>query len=103
VGDEGYKNRSMLNKKTNNKATVIFEDKPVRRVWRDKEEKWYFSIVDIVQVLTDSINPTDYLKKLRKRDEELAKYIGTNCPYVEMFTETGKKRLITPTPGVGEL
>lgn len=82
----------MPNKKTNNKAIVIFEDKQVRRVWLNKEEKWYFSIVDIAQVLTDSINPTDYLKKLRKRDKELAKYIGTNCPYVEMLTETGKKR-----------
>jgi len=82
----------MDNKKTNNKAIVTFEDKPVRRVWLEKEEKWYFSIVDIVQALTDSINPTDYLKKLRKRDKELAKYIGTNCPQVEMITETGKNR-----------
>ncbi len=82
----------MNNKKTNNKAVVIFEDKPVRRIWIEKEEKWYFSIVDIVQVLTDSINPTDYLKKLRKRDKELAKYIGTNCPQVEMATGIGKKR-----------
>jgi hypothetical protein len=43
--------------------------------------------------LTESINPTDYLKKLRKRDEELGKYIGTNCPQVKMFTETGKTRI----------
>jgi prophage antirepressor-like protein len=71
---------------------AIFEGQKIRRLWDKKTETWYFSVVDIVQVLTDSINPTDYLKKLRKRDEELAKYIGTNCPHVEMFTETGKKR-----------
>ena len=51
-------------------------------------------MVDIVQALTDSVNPTDYLKKLRKRDEELGNYLGTNCPHVEMLTETGKKRQI---------
>ena len=49
-----------------------------------------FSVVDIVAVLTDSSNPTDYLKKLRKRDFELGKYLGTNCPQVEMVTGTGK-------------
>lgn len=42
--------------------------------------------------LTDSSNPTDYLKNIRKRDEELGFYIGTNCPQVELLTETGKKR-----------
>ncbi len=73
-------------------SIIAFESKKIRREWNEKEEKWYFSIVDIVQLLTDSSNPTDYLKKLRKRDLELAKYIGTNCPQVEMFTETGKKR-----------
>lgn len=48
--------------------------------------------MDIIQVLTESINPTDYLKKLRKRDTLLGEYIGTNCPQVTMETETGKKR-----------
>ena len=56
------------------------------------EEKWYFSVVDVVGALTDSVNPTDYLKKMRKRDAELATYLGTNCPQVAMETETGKKR-----------
>ena len=75
-----------------NKKLVIFEGKKIRRHWDKKLEKWYFSVVDIIQALTDSANPTDYLKKLRKRDFELASYIGTNCPQVEMVTETGKKR-----------
>ena len=69
---------------------VVFQDKKIRRA-RFKEQ-WYFSIVDIVEVLTDSINPTDYLKKLRKRDLELGSYIGTNCPQVDMSTNSGKLR-----------
>ena len=44
-------------------------------------------------MLTDSINPTDYLKKVRKRDPELGTFLGTNCPQVEMLTFTGKKRM----------
>lgn len=73
-----------------NKKLVIFENKKIRRTWHNGE--WFFSVVDIVGVLTDSVNPTDYLKKLRKRDGELGSYIGTNCPQIEMTTETGKNR-----------
>ena len=46
----------------------------------------------MVAVLTDSANPTDYLKKMRKRDPQLGAFVGTNCPQVAMLTETGKKR-----------
>ena len=70
----------------------LFEEKKVRTVWDEEKEEWFFSVVDVVGVLTDSINPTDYLKKLRKRDNTLGEYIGTNCPQVEMKTETGKAR-----------
>ncbi len=70
----------------------LFESKKVRSHWDSESEKWYFSVIDIVEILTDSINPTDYLKKLRKRDGLLADYIGTNCPQVAMKTETGKTR-----------
>ena len=70
----------------------LFQDKKIRSVWNDEEEQWYFSVVDVVAALTDSINPTDYLKKMRKRDEALGSFLGTNCPQVDMLTETGKKR-----------
>ena len=76
-----------------NFAIQLFEGKKVRIVWDEEQEKYYFSVVDIVQVLTDSANPTDYLKKLRKRDPELGSFLGTNCPQVEMYTFTGKKRI----------
>ena len=70
----------------------LFEDRKVRTVWDEKQEKWYFSVVDVIEVLTDSVNPTDYLKKMRKRDEELNLYIGTNCPQIGMKGATGKTR-----------
>jgi DNA-damage-inducible protein D len=70
----------------------LFQSRHIRSMWNEEEQQWYFSIVDVVGALTDSSNPTDYLKKMRKRDGELASYIGTNCPQVAMVTETGKKR-----------
>ena len=73
---------------------ILFQSCKTRRVWHDGQ--WHFSLVDIVGVLTDSSNPTDYLKKIRKRDDELGFYIGTNCPQVEMETFTGKKRKNLP-------
>ena len=70
----------------------LFESTHIRSHWDAELEEWFFSIVDVVAALTDSVNPTDYLKKLRKRDDQLRDYIGTNCPQVAMPTETGKTR-----------
>ena len=70
----------------------IFENKKIRAQWDAQKEDWFFSVVDVVGVLSGSVNPTDYLKKLRKRDTLLGDYIGTNCPHVEMPTQTGKLR-----------
>ena len=73
-------------------ALKIFDNNNVRVVWDDEQQEWYFCVVDVIEVLTDSINPTDYLKKMRKRDPELNVYMGTNCPQVLMTTSTGKRR-----------
>ena len=56
---------------TQKDAIKLFEERKIRTVWDEDQEKWYFSVVDIVSVLTDSANPTDYFKKVRKRDSEL--------------------------------
>ena len=69
-----------------------FQERQVRTAWDSDQEKWYFSVVDVCGVLTDSKNPTDYLKKLRKREPELSTYLGTNCPQVLMTIESGKLR-----------
>jgi hypothetical protein len=73
-------------------ALKLFENKRVRVIWDDERQEWYFSVVDAVEVLTDSVNPTDYLKKMRKREPELNAYMGTNCPQIQMTTESGKRR-----------
>ena len=77
-----------------NNSIQLFEDRKIRTVWDEEKEEWYFSVVDVVAALSDSANPTDYLKKMRKRDEQLASYLGTNCPQVEMTGSTGKKRKV---------
>lgn len=71
---------------------ILFKEKSIRSHWDAEQEEWFFSVVDVVAALTDSANPTDYLKKLRKRDEQLGEYVGTNCPQVAMQTATGKLR-----------
>ncbi|MBQ8367088.1 MAG: Bro-N domain-containing protein [Alistipes sp.] len=77
---------------TKQEALQLFEERKVRTVWDDTAEEWYFSVVDVVAVLTESVNPTDYLKKMRKRDEELHVFVGTNCPQIQMTTGSGKRR-----------
>ena len=70
----------------------LFGEKNIRTVWDDKEEKWYFSIVDVVEVLTDSADPKQYIKKMRKRDPQLDSNWGTICTLVQMKGADGKKR-----------
>ena len=76
----------------NGEEIKLFEQKAIRTAWGEERQEWYFSVVDVVAVLSDSANPTDYLKKMRKRDELLGSYLGTNCPQVAMQTTTGKSR-----------
>ena len=70
----------------------IFEEKQIRTVWDEVQEKWYFCINDIVAVLTDSKDPADYFKKVRKRDPELDSFVrGTICPSHQFVSTDGKR------------
>ena len=77
-----------------NFAIQLFEGKKVRIVWNAEQEKYYFSIVDIVQVLTDSVDAKQYIKRLRTRDPELNIKWGTICTPVEMRALDGKRRMV---------
>jgi len=55
----------------------LFEKALIRSFYNKETENWYFSVDDVVEILTDYVNPTDYLKKLRKRDIEIGVYRGT--------------------------
>jgi len=72
---------------------AIFRKKEIRKVIHNNE--WWFSVADVIEVLTDTADIRDYIKKMRKRDKELNSYWGTNCPLLEMLTKDGKKRKIT--------
>ena len=75
----------------NESIIKLFEDKKVRIVWNEHEEKYYFSIVDIVEVLTDSADAKQYIKKMRARDIELDSRWGTICTPTEMKAADGKR------------
>ncbi len=71
----------------------LFEQKQVRSVWDTINEKWYFVVVDVVQILTDSSNPTDYIKKMRKRDANLSEGWGQLVTPLLIDTKGGKQKL----------
>ena len=65
-------------------AIKLFEEKRVRTAWDDEQEKWYFSIVDVVDVLTDSVDPTAYWRKLKQRLKAEGNETVTNCHGLKM-------------------
>jgi len=71
----------------------LFESKQIRTVWNETDEKWYFVVADVIQVLTDTPNPSDYIKKMRKRDEELSKGWGQFVTPLSVETIGGKQKL----------
>ena len=75
-----------------NFAIQLFEGKKVRIVWDAEQEKYYFAVADIVQVLTDSADVKQYIKRMRARDPELNSKWGTICTPVEMLAPDGKRR-----------
>ena len=80
---------------------ALFEEKEIRKTW--KENKWYFSILDVVYALTDSNDPKQYIKKLKSRDAALQNNWGTICTLLEMPTKDGKKRKIQVSDTAGIL
>lgn len=76
----------------NNKLIAIFEDQPVRRAWNGKEEKWYFSVVDIMKILTDSVDAGAYWRKLKQRLKEEGSEVVTKCHGLKLTAEDGKMR-----------
>lgn len=79
---------------SSNDKIQIFESQQIRTAWNDEQEEWYFSVQDVVAVLTDSADPKQYIKKMRTRDPELSSNWGTICTPVEMTAADGKRRKI---------
>ncbi len=73
-------------------SVKLFESKQIRSVWNESDKKWYFSVADVVEALTGSVNVKDYIKKMRKRDLELNANWGTTCPPLELVAPDGKRR-----------
>jgi len=69
---------------------VVFQEKAIRRTWHNKE--WWFAVADVVAVLTDSVNPSDYIKKIRLRDKELSQGWGQIVTPLRVETEGGIQR-----------
>ena len=78
---------------TKKEALQLFEQKKVRTVWDDQEEKWYFSIVDVCDVLTDSKDATAYWRKLKQRLKEEGNETVTNCHGLKLRAADGKMRM----------
>ena len=78
---------------TKREISKLFEDRKIRTVWDDKEEKWYFSIVDVVAVLTDSENPQTYWRVLKNRLKKEGNQTVTNCNALKLRAADGKMRL----------
>lgn len=79
-----------MNKK---QSIQLFEEKKVRTFWDEKQEKWYFSIVDAIAILTDSIDPAAYWRKLKQRLKQEGNETVTNCHGLKMHAADGKMRL----------
>lgn len=75
---------------TKKNAVQLFENKKVRTIWDSEQEKWYFSIVDVIEVLTDSPNPRKYWSVLKNRLKKEGSELTTNCSQLKMQSADGK-------------
>ena len=76
-----------------NDKIQLFEDKRIRTAWDEEKEEWFFSIVDVIAVLTDSKDPAAYWRKLKQRMREEGSETVTNCHGLKMTAADGKKRV----------
>ena len=76
----------------NNDKIQIFEDKKIRTAWNEETEEWYFSVVDVIAVLTDSPNPSTYWRVLKKRLKDEGNETVTSCNGLKMTAADGKKK-----------
>ena len=83
---------------TQQEAIKIFEEKKVRTIWDSEAERWYFSIVDVVSVLTDSTDGRKYWNKLKQRLKEEGNETVTNCHQLKMHAVDGKMRMTLLIP-----
>lgn len=81
----------------------LFENRQIRSVWDAEQEEWYFSVHDVVEALTNSADPRQYVKKMRSRDQSLNANWGTICTQVKMAAADGKMRRITAANTYGIL
>ena len=72
----------------------LFESKQIRSAFNEAEQKWYFSVQDVVQALTETRDAKDYIKKMKKRESSLNTNWGTICPLVEMVAADGRRRKV---------
>jgi hypothetical protein len=72
----------------------LFQSKQIRTAWNEAEQKWYFSVQDVVEILTESSDVKQYIKKMLSRDEQLKSNWGTICTLVEMEAADGKRRKV---------
>jgi len=86
----------------NDKNIKLFENKRIRTAWNEEKQEWYFSVVDVVGVLTNSVNPTAYWRKLKQRLKEEGNETVTNCHSLKMIAPDGKMRLtdVADTKGI---
>lgn len=82
---------------TQKTALQLFENKKIRTVWDAEQEKWYVSIVDAIEVLTDSPNPRKYWSVLKTRLKKEGSELATNCSQLKLLAEDGKMRLMDVT------
>jgi hypothetical protein len=78
---------------TKETAIKLFEEKQVRSIWDDKQEKWYISIVDVIALLTESSDANAYWRKLKQRLKEEGNETVTNCHGLKMLAADGKMRM----------